>query len=188
MDEHVLPPPTDPGPFPGHSPEDVFHLKLLAIFFYIYGGICTIGCCIGSLYVAIGMVASFAPEEFNVVSMRSWDNFFWWVETDRHPADSVVAPVLFEDRAAGIRPLTVSGTIVPESNRVRLVTRSGKATVYLSPDIIDFNARITISVNRQRDIRENIRPQIETILEDARTRGDRQHPFWAKIEVNTGRR
>jgi len=25
------------------------------------------------------------------------------------------------------------------------------------------------------------------LLEDARTRSDRQHPFWAKVEVNTGR-
>jgi hypothetical protein len=25
-------------------------------------------------------------------------------------------------------------------------------------------------------------PNVATILEDVRTRGDRQHPFWAKIE------
>ena len=32
-----------------------------------------------------------------------------------------------------------------------------------------------------------IRPSLDTILEDVRTRGDRQHPFWAKIECPTGR-
>ena len=27
-----------------------------------------------------------------------------------------------------------------------------------------------------------VRPDVRVILEDARTRGDRQHPFWAKLE------
>jgi hypothetical protein len=28
---------------------------------------------------------------------------------------------------------------------------------------------------------------VEIILEDVRTRGDRQHPFWAKVEVPSAR-
>ena len=27
-----------------------------------------------------------------------------------------------------------------------------------------------------------IRPDLATLLEDVRTRGDRQHPFWARVE------
>jgi predicted esterase len=130
----------------------------------------------------------FSPEEFAVSTMRSWDNFFWWVELGNLPATGVVAPVLFDDKAKDLRPVTAEGTIVPTANRVRLVTGAGKATVYLSPEIIDFNERIEISVNTVRPISDNIRPQVETILEDVRTRGDRQHPFWAKVEVSTGRR
>jgi hypothetical protein len=30
--------------------------------------------------------------------------------------------------------------------------------------------------------RKKVVPNIETLLEDVRTRGDRQHPFWAKVE------
>ena len=33
----------------------------------------------------------------------------------------------------------------------------------------------------------NLAPNLETLLEDARTRGDRLHPFWAKFECSTGR-
>ena len=130
----------------------------------------------------------FAPEEFEMSTLRTWDNFFWWAELDQMPARSVVAPVLFDDKIKEVQPILVEGRIVPGTNRVRLKTGAGKATIYLSPDFVDFNERVTISVNTLRDIRDNIRPQIETILEDARTRGDRQHPFWAKVEVNTGRR
>jgi len=130
----------------------------------------------------------FAPEEFEVTTLRRWDNFFWWVEIDDMPARSVVAPVLYDDKIGDVRPILVEGNIVPSANRVRLETGAGKATIYLSPEIVDFDRRITVSVNTLRDIRENIRPQMETILEDARSRGDRQRPFWAKVEVDTGRR
>jgi hypothetical protein len=32
-----------------------------------------------------------------------------------------------------------------------------------------------------------IEPNLLVLLEDARTRGDRQHPFWAKVEMPAGR-
>jgi hypothetical protein len=32
-----------------------------------------------------------------------------------------------------------------------------------------------------------IRPDLRTMLEDVRTRGDRQHPFWARLDGATGR-
>ena len=130
----------------------------------------------------------FAPEEFEVNTLRTWDNFFWWVELDQMPARSVIAPVLFDDKVKDVRPILVEGRIVPLANRVRLETGAGKATIFLSPEIIDFDKRISISVNTGRDINDNIRPSAETILEDARSRGDRLHPFWAKVEVDTGRR
>ena len=38
--------------------------------------------------------------------------------------------------------------------------------------------RVTINGRAQR----NIQPSASTLLEDVRTRGDRQHPFWAKVE------
>ncbi len=126
---------------------------------------------------------NFFPEEFKVTTMRTWDNFFWWAEIDQMPAHAVVAPVLFDDKIKEVKPVTVEGRIVPSANRVRLETAAGKATIFLSPEIIDFDKRISISFNRDRDISDFIKPQVETILEDARTRGDRQHPFWAKVEV-----
>ena len=130
----------------------------------------------------------FSPEKFEVNTLRTWDNFFWWAELDQMPARSVVAPVLFDDKIKDVLPILVEGSVVPSANRVRLVTGAGKATIYLSPEIVDFDKRVYISVNTQRDISDNIRPQVETILEDTRSRGDRQHPFWAKVEVSTGRR
>ncbi len=60
-----------------------------------------------------------------------------------------------------------------------------KAIVWLSPELVDFNERLVVEVNnRAISPRDRIvRPDLNVLLEDARTRGDRQHPFWAKMET-----
>jgi hypothetical protein len=45
--------------------------------------------------------------------------------------------------------------------------------------MVDFDQPIEVTVNRRRE-KITVQPSIATMLEDVRTRGDRQHPFWAK--------
>jgi predicted esterase len=127
---------------------------------------------------------SFFPKEFNAVSMRDWDNFFWWAEVDDMPSRSTVLPFRWPP-PAGTQPVKIEGKLQP-GNRVSLRTGAGRATIYLSPEMVDFEQRIEVSVNG-RTHRESIRQEVEVLLEDARTRADRQHPFHAKIELSTGR-
>jgi predicted esterase len=126
----------------------------------------------------------FHPEEFECVTMRPWDNFFWWVELDGMPGRSMCYPAGWPP-PAGLRPVTLEAR-VSANNRLRIATGASRATVWLSPEMVDFAQRVTISANTRS---ENlvVKPSVETILEDVRTRGDRQHPFWAKVEVETGR-
>ena len=51
--------------------------------------------------------------------------------------------------------------------------------------MVNFNARINITVGGRRPngVPAMIKPSVETMLEDLRVRGDRQHPFWAKVET-----
>ena len=62
-------------------------------------------------------------------------------------------------------------------------------TVWLSPEMLDFERRVNIVVNSQRVHASDrfVKPDLETLLEDVYGRGDRQHPFWAKVEKPTGR-
>ena len=55
--------------------------------------------------------------------------------------------------------------------------------------MLDFKRPIGILVNgrKMNNRSSNLAPNLETMLEDVRTRGDRQHPFWAKFECLTGR-
>jgi predicted esterase len=124
----------------------------------------------------------FYPENFECVSMRPWDNFFWWAEVDNLPAASVTLPVNWPPTG---RPARIEGRVMP-NNRLILRTGATHATIWLSPQLVDLNNHVSISLNG-RTLRETPEARVEVLLEDVRTRGDRQHPFWAKVETTAGR-
>ena len=83
-----------------------------------------------------------------------------------------------------MRPLLVRGN-VPTNNTIVLTAGNTRATLWLSPEMVNFKARVNISVggHRPNGVPAIIKPSVETMLEDLRLRGDRQHPFWAKVEA-----
>jgi len=130
---------------------------------------------------------NFSPAEFKFHSMRSWDNFGWWVEIDQIPPRVLVVPVRWPPKN-GVRPIATSGTNLA-NNHLRVKTGAGRVTVWLSPDNVDFSQPVSVAVNgRKHTNPDSAAPNLEVLLEDVRTRGDRQHPFWAKCEFPTGRR
>ena len=122
------------------------------------------------------------PEEFECVTMRPWDNYFWWVEVKGLPKKSIVAPASWPPkrgvRAASIRGRKYSG------NKLGLFARVDQMTVWLSPELVDFEEPIEIEWNGRRitERGELIEPSLSVLLEDARTRGDRRRPYWARVD------
>ncbi|MFM7846567.1 MAG: peptidase [Planctomycetota bacterium] len=115
------------------------------------------------------------PKEFRCISMRPWDNFFWYAELRDFPTKSMILPTNWPGKGASPQP--VHGKI-QEANGVLLEPGGAKGTLWLSPTMVDFEKRITI--NGRSSV---IKPSLQTILEDVRSRGDRQHPYWAKVEL-----
>jgi predicted esterase len=130
---------------------------------------------------------NFYPREFACASMRPWDSFFWWVELEDMPPRAMVAPDDWPPPRGSV-PMKTEASITA-TNGVQVRTGAAKTTVWLSPKIINFDQRTTITVNGRRiNTKEPfIKPDAQVILEDARTRADRQHPFWARIDTATGR-
>jgi hypothetical protein len=126
-----------------------------------------------------------APREIKVSSMRPWDNFFWWLELENFPTSSIVLPHAWPDR--GARAATTFGEIIPANGRLNVTASAERVTVWLTPDVTDFSKPVLVTIDG-KEVRGEIRPSIEVMLEDARTRGDRQHPFWAKVEWPDRRR
>lgn len=122
----------------------------------------------------------FFPRDFEVVSMRPWDNFFYWLEVSDFPERSLVLPSNYpEPRKA---PVTIKGKVL-ETNGVLVDSGTGQSNVFLSPDIVNFDERVTVRY-KGRDYGQGVAPSTEVILEDARTRADRLHPFWAKVDTS----
>jgi hypothetical protein len=130
---------------------------------------------------------NFFPREFVCETMRPWDNYFWWVEVEGLPPSSAVDPSDWPP-PRGAQPVQIKGSI-NKANGINIRTGTSQVTVWLSPKMVDFKQRSTVTVNGRRlnSSDQMIRPDLRVMLEDVRTRGDRQHPFWARLEGATGR-
>ena len=129
----------------------------------------------------------FYPREFTTSTMRRWDNFFWWIELAHLPSRALVDPFAWPP-PRGTQAVETTASVTA-TNGIYVRTGAAKVTVWLSPEMLNFERRITITVNGRRIDPGNpfAEPHLETLLEDVRTRGDRQHPFWVKVEAPTGR-
>ena len=125
----------------------------------------------------------FFPEEFKCHSMRPGDNAFWWVEVANMPEKSMIDPVDWPPKR-NTQPIAIGGKRL--ANSLSINTGAASVSVWLSPDMVDFTKRgFKVTVNGTRVGGQSIEPDLNVLLEDVRTRADRQHPFWAKVE--TGR-
>ncbi len=49
--------------------------------------------------------------------------------------------------------------------------------------MFDLSRAGTITINGRSLPKKPIQPDLRVLLDDVRTRGERQHPFWAKVEA-----
>ena len=112
--------------------------------------------------------------------MRPWDNFFSWLEVSDFPERSLVLPSNYPEPKKA--PVTIRSKIL-DTNGVLVDTGTGKANVYLTPDMVNFDERISVNY-KSRNYGTGVEPSTEVMLEDGRTRGDRLHPFWAKVDTS----
>ncbi|UUO07688.1 alpha/beta hydrolase-fold protein [Blastopirellula sp. J2-11] len=123
---------------------------------------------------------NFTPKEFELSTMRPWDNFFYWVEVRDLPQRGQVLPAEWPQPRATTTDIEAK---ILATNGVSVQSKSGGATVYFTPEMVDFSKRATINIDRRSFDRE-LKPTAEVMLEDVRTRADRQHPFWAKVDTS----
>ena len=129
----------------------------------------------------------FFPREFTCTTMREGDNFFWWVELAGMPPRAIVNPSEWPP-PRNLQPVQVKANVTANNN-LSISTGAGRITVWLAAGMLDFKRSMSILVNgrKMNNRSSNLAPNLDTMLEDVRTRGDRQHPFWAKFECPTGR-
>jgi len=119
----------------------------------------------------------FFPRSIDVVSMRPWDRFFWWVEMAGAPDRTVVLPSQWPP-PQDIRPFEIEAKATA-GNALAVRCGAERVRVWLAPDLVDFASPVTVTLDGRRLLDGPAAPDVDVLLEDLRRRCDRQHPFWA---------
>ena len=131
---------------------------------------------------------SFAASEFQVATMRPWDNYFWWLELNQIPDNLTVPPQAWNIQKER-RSLKVSGKIsTTASGQTRFVVENGgdSITYWVSPQWAKMEEEILFAWNKAQNTKLLVSPSRTVILEDLRTRSDTQSPFWAWVTHANG--
>jgi pimeloyl-ACP methyl ester carboxylesterase len=115
------------------------------------------------------------------VSMRPTDNFAWCLELDELDQRWIVLPLEWPPPKTfrmGGSEYKITET---NDNHISLKSVASRLSICLSPDFVNFEKPIKIF--RDKVIMVKQKPSAETLLEDVRTRGDRQHPFWMRVTL-----
>jgi predicted esterase len=123
---------------------------------------------------------TFFPAEIDVVSMRPWDRFFWWLEMEGAPPRTVVLPTDWPP-PANTRPCGVEGRTTA-TNGITARCGADRVRVWLSPELLDFTRPVTVAVDGRTLHKGPVAADLAVLLEDLRLRCDRQHPFHAVVE------
>ena len=123
---------------------------------------------------------NFFPKEFTVSTLRPWDNYFWWAEVLEMPRGATIDPSQWPF-PRGTRAVSFNGKIL-ENNSIFFRGGGGRLAIWLSPEVVNFDQAIRLNVNGRTET-VHVQPDLETLLEDARTRADRQHPFWSRVLI-----
>lgn len=113
---------------------------------------------------------------------RPWDNYFWCIEFLGMPEKNTLFPQQWRDKKLP-KPVTVSLLQKVQQPNLFYVgpPKLGDGMIlWLSPDYVDFAEKVRID-GRGR-FNDYVKPSNDVLLEDVRRRGDRKHPFWAKVE------
>jgi hypothetical protein len=123
---------------------------------------------------------TFTPEKFTVRTSRAGDRFFWWFETSELYPKQLVNPLM---PPSTWNEYEIEGSLNRENNAVRLSkVPADRYTIWLSPDMVDFTRKVSIETKgTSRKI--DVAPSTQVMLEDVRGRGDRQHPFWYRVDI-----
>jgi predicted esterase len=110
------------------------------------------------------------PKQFKVFTKRETDNYFWSLEVRDFKLPRLDRGVQLEQ--------------AQNNNSISFKTPNAAISVYLAPEMIDFSKPVNVLHNGKNLTNGKVvAPQLRTILEDVRTRGDRRHPFWAVVET-----
>jgi pimeloyl-ACP methyl ester carboxylesterase len=129
------------------------------------------------------------PAEFSMNTVRPNNNRFFWLKANtlenvgqRGGQEQPFPTVNLASRAKIISGEILAGSINNTTIAIKSPARSN--TIWLSPDMIDFDIRLKVRVNGRSVFNDFVESSVEHILDDLRLRGDRQRVYHTRIDLN----
>ncbi len=123
-------------------------------------------------------------DEFEVVACRPSDNRFYGIVLREIAQGQTTDPASADPLGKGLKSATVESDVSQLANQLRLsVSGVNAVDIWLAPEFFDFEKRLKIVVNGRRHVNAVIKPNLESMLEDVRIRGDRSQLYWAKVSL-----
>src|SRR5690606_28475825 len=121
---------------------------------------------------------------FKVVSARTSDDRFHGLVIRDFAPGRTPAPEAVDALGTTLDPASIECKTSTMSNLMVLSVSGIKALdVWFSPEYFDFGERIQVRVNGKRLFFDRIKPDLGSLLEDVRIRGDRTQLYWAKLPL-----
>ncbi len=124
-------------------------------------------------------------KEVDVKILRPHDNRFDWVEVHGLPRSSLLSNVLGGSRGGRVSPMILNARISDGAagrTVIHITSGAESNTIWLSPELVDFDKRLTVRLKGRQKFNDFLSPGIETILDDLKERGDRQKLRWVKLQ------
>jgi hypothetical protein len=120
------------------------------------------------------------PKDVEIFTMRANNNRHYWLK-----AHTLETPPI-RKRTRSTKAKSINAKILTNSdrgNKIAITSPARKHTLWLSPDMLDFEKRLRVTVNGTSKFNGFIKSDVGTILEDLRIRGDRQKIYEARLEL-----
>ncbi len=125
------------------------------------------------------------PSEFAAKLVRPLNDFyfFWNLELPVVPDETSWPKTKGE-----LKPLEVKSEYLEKLNKLKISASKGiSPQLYLTPEMINFKDKVDIEVNGRKFQPKSgyLEPDLLVMLEDVRTRKDRRHPFWVRLDADS---
>ncbi len=122
------------------------------------------------------------PAEWKVRIARHTDTRFHWLQMAGLP-EALAQAVVWDPPSRRPQAREITGKIVSSGNTIYVKEPAKEVTIWLSPRLVDFSARLQVHAKSKTVFNDFVAPSLEDMLEDLRVRGDRERLYWAKLTL-----
>jgi pimeloyl-ACP methyl ester carboxylesterase len=119
------------------------------------------------------------PDKIEFDVMRTSEDRVHWLTFDGLPQDVLSGGT---DPRKAKRPMQITAQFQKGSNTVVVMCGARNVSIWLTPDLVDFEKRLTVRLNANLKWNKPLTPDVPRMLEDLRVRGDRQQLYWAVLD------